>query len=192
MSTIVLDTSISLDGFVTGPNDGPGNGLGDGGDALHRWFWQDGEPDAYRDALFARTGAIVASRRVYDITHGWEGSHPVGVPVVVVTHVAPPTEDVPVGATPLTFVTSGVPDAIASAAAIAGTDREVYLMSAAAVGRQALAAGLVDELRIHVAPVVLGGGTRLFDEGGFGPVALERRRVVAAPHATHLEYRVVR
>jgi dihydrofolate reductase len=190
MAEIVLDTSISLDGFVTGPNDGPANGLGDGGEALHQWLW-DEEADPYREAMFARTGAIVASRKVYDITNGWDGSHPVGVPVVVVTHVAPEPEEVPQGATPFTFVTSGVEDAIAEAAAIAG-EREVYLMSAASVGRQALAAGLIDVLRIHVAPVVLGGGTRLFDEGGVGPVALEPLRVVAAPRATHLEYRVVR
>ncbi|HWI73908.1 MAG TPA: dihydrofolate reductase family protein [Baekduia sp.] len=192
MSTIVLDTSISLDGFVTGPNDGPGNGLGDGGDVLHDWLWHDDAPPDYRDALFARTGAIVASRRVYDITRGWQGSHPVGAPVVVVTHAAPPAEEVPQGDTPFTFVTTGVPDAIAAAAAIAGPDREVYLMSAAQVGRQALAAGLIDELRIHLAPVVLGGGTRLFDDGGVGPVALERLRVVDDPQATHLEYRVLR
>jgi dihydrofolate reductase len=190
MAEIVLDTSISLDGFVTGPNDGPANGLGDGGEVLHQWF-NDDEEDPYRDAVFDRTGAIVASRKVYDITRGWGGSHPVGVPVVVVTHVAPEPEEVPRGATPFTFVTSGVEDAIAEAAAIAG-EREVYLMSAASVGRQALAAGLIDVLRIHVAPVVLGGGTRLFDEGGVGPVALEPLRVVASPHATHLEYRVVR
>jgi dihydrofolate reductase len=127
---------------------------------------------------------------MYDITRGWGGSHPVGVPVVVVTHVAPaPQEEVPQGETPFTFATGGVEDAVAEAAAIAG-EREVYLMSAASVGRQALAAGLIDVLRIHVAPVVLGGGTRLFDEGGVGPVALEPLRVVAAPRATHLEYRV--
>src|SRR4051812_10477436 len=103
MADIVLDTSISLDGFVAGPDDGPANGLGDGGEALHQWVWD--EEDPYREAVFARTGTIVASRKVYDITRGWGGSHPVGVPVVVVTHVAPAPEEVPQGATPFTFVT---------------------------------------------------------------------------------------
>jgi dihydrofolate reductase len=87
MAKVVLDTSISIDGFVAGENDGRGNGLGDGGDGLHAWLFDDA-PDAYRDELFARTGAIVASRKVYDITRGWKGSHPVGHPVFVVTHAA--------------------------------------------------------------------------------------------------------
>jgi hypothetical protein len=72
MAKVVLDTSISIDGFVAGENDGRGNGLGDGGDGLHAWLFDDA-PDAYRDELFARTGAIVASRKVYDITRGWKG-----------------------------------------------------------------------------------------------------------------------
>jgi dihydrofolate reductase len=191
MSKVVLDTSISIDGFVAGENDARGNGLGDGGDPLHTWLMDDA-PDRYRDEMFARTGAIVASRKVYDITRGWNGSHPVGHPVFVVTHAPPDAGEVPQGATPFTFVTSGVGDAIAAARTEAG-GREVYLMSAAAVGRQALAAELVDELRIHVAPLVLGAGTRLFDAGGVGgPVALERIRVVESPHATHLEFRVRR
>ena len=192
MGKVVLITTISVDGYVTGPNAGPGNGLGDGGEPLHDWYFAS-EPDAYRDGAFARTGAIVASRKVYDLVDGWGGSHPVGRPVVVVTHRAPAPEDVPQGTTPFTFVTTGVPDAVAAACAIAGDEHEVYLMSAAEVGRQALAASVVDELRIHVAPLVLGGGTRLFDEAddGLGPIALEPIRVAASPGAAHLEYRVL-
>jgi dihydrofolate reductase len=191
MSTIVLDISISIDGFVAGPNDGRANGLGDGGDVLHAWLF-DPPPDRYRDAMFARTGAIVASRRVYDITRGWGGSHPVGAPVFVATHTAPTPHEVPAGATPFTFVTTGVADAVAAARSAAGDEREVYVMSGAATARGALAEGLIDELRLHVAPVILGAGTRLFDAGGIGPVALERLRVAQSPLATHLELRVVR
>jgi dihydrofolate reductase len=89
-------------------------------------------------------------------------------------------------------VTTGVADAVAAARSAAGDEREVYFMSGAAAARGALAEGLIDELRLHVAPVVLGAGTRLFDAGGVGPVALERLRVAQSPLATHLELRVVR
>ncbi|MGR6998399.1 dihydrofolate reductase family protein [Yinghuangia aomiensis] len=204
MTRIIADISVSLDGFVTGPDPGPDRGLGTGGEALHTWAFSEDPDDRriLRDAT-ARSGAVVLGRRLFDIVdglHGWDdetgyGAGEVGKPAfVVVTSAAPPS----VRLTDLdwTFVTTGIADAVAAAreraeaaAAARGMDLDVVLMGGGATIGSALAAGLVDRLSIHLAPVVLGSGTPLFHEGPRRE--LVRRSVMATSTATHLVYDVV-
>ena len=189
MGMVEVDISMSVDGFVTGPNVDEHPGLGDGGEVLHDWFWKD--PDRQRlldDALFATAGAVVTSRKVYDLTGGWGEDGLYGMPVFVLTHRA--HEVVRKGKTTFTFVTDGIESAIAQARAAAG-DKKVHIMGGATVVQQALAAGVVDSLHLHVAPVVLGAGTRLFDNLS-GPIALERTEVVESERATHVRFRITK
>jgi len=189
VGVVEVDISMSVDGYITGPNIDKYPGLGQGGEILHAWCWQD--PDGPRlldDALFATSGAVVTSRKVYDGTGGWGEDGFYRMPVFVLTHR--PHEVVVKGDTTFTFVTDGIGSAIAQARAAAG-DKKVHVMGGASVVQQALAAGLVDSLHLHVAPVVLGAGTRLFDNLP-GPVALERTEVVESRYGTHLRFRVVR
>jgi dihydrofolate reductase len=158
MSKVVIDMTMSLDGFVAGPEDGPEYPLGknDG----NRFFdWYSSGQESYRHKLFkpepganldqvklmyAESGAFVFGRRTYEITHGWGGAHPVnGVPVFVLTHTPPPENTVPKGPSNLTFVTDGIASAIRQAREVAG-ERDIKL-GGASPGQQALKAGLCDE-----------------------------------------------
>jgi dihydrofolate reductase len=202
MGKVVFNMTVSLDGFVAGPNDGPDNGLGDGGNALFTWYFtgttevpiSDGnmvlkvspQSAALLQEAIASYGAGVWGRRTFDIAHAWAG-HPPGTPCFIVTH-HPPAEWVKPGS-PFTFVTDGVESAIRQAQAAAG-DKDVVICTASIL-QQCLNAGLVDELHLDVAPVVLGQGVRLFDHL-IAPVKLEILRVVEAPNVTHLAYRVVK
>jgi dihydrofolate reductase len=184
---VEVDISISLDGFITGPGE-HGAGLGAGGEVLHHWFTEDpAGPELLDGALFATSGAVVTSRKVYDGMDGWGESGFYRMPVFVLTHR--PHEAVVRGETTFTFVTEGIEAAIGQARAAAG-EKKVHVMGGASVVRQALAAGLVDSLHLHLAPVLLGAGTRLF-EGLPGPIALERTEVVESQFATHLRFRVL-
>ena len=204
MSKIVIDMTMSLDGYCAGPGDGGDHPLGrHGGMAIFDWYSSGDE--TYRSPLFrpapganleqvelafAESGAFIFGRRTYDITHGWNGRHPMnGMPVFVLTHTPPPSDTVPQGPSNLTFVTDGIGSAIRQAKAVAG-DRHVKL-GGASPGKQALEAGLVDEILVHVAPYLLGGGVRLFDSLAAG-VRLEKLAVTDGPFATHLRYRVLR
>lgn len=193
---------MSLDGFIAGPQDGPGNGLGDrGGRHIFDWYFGGDEPhpryDMFRPAganravmerLFDETGAMLTGRRTYDITNGWDGTHPVhAIPIVLLTHRAP--KDPPQGRSPLFIVTSGLPDAVSKAKDVAG-DKAVGVVGAT-VAQQCLNAGLVDELWLSIAPIVLGAGVRLFHDTG-NAIALEKLEVVDAPQATHVRYRVMK
>src|SRR5690348_11907938 len=160
MSDMIVQMSMSLDGYIAGPNDSDANGLGDGGERLHQWMFAGSGPGTglaaadqeVFDELRGGTGAMISRRRVYDITHGWDGSHPFGgVPVFVVTHAAPGT--VPAGSTPFTFVTDGIASTVAQARRAAG-GKSVYVIGGASIDQQLLDAGLVDELRIDVIPVL--------------------------------------
>ncbi|MFG3224064.1 dihydrofolate reductase family protein [Kitasatospora sp. NPDC048194] len=204
MTRIIADISLSLDGFVTGPDPGPDNGLGTGGEALHTWAFSD-DPDDRRLLAEAtrRSGAVVLGRRLFDIVdgpQGWNedtgyGAGEVGKPaLVVVTSTPPPT--VRLGDLDWTFVTTGLSDAVTAArrraeaaSARTGTDLDVVLMGGAALVRSALDAALVDTLSLHLAPVVLGSGTPLFT--GAVPRTLKRRSAVATTTATHLVYDVL-
>jgi dihydrofolate reductase len=130
----------------------------------------------------------VTGRRTYDITNGWHGNGPLpGLPLFVVTHHVP--KHVPQGESRYTFVTDGIATAIEQAKAAAG-EKYVSLMGAS-VAQQCLRAGLLDEIQIHLVPVLLGGGVRLFDQLGRENIELETVRVLDAPGVTHLRYRVV-
>ena len=201
MSRVVIDMSVSLDGFVAGPDDGKADPLGrHGGMHIFDWYFsgQDyrdplfrPEPGANRDEverMFAESGAFIFGRRTYEIADGWGGRHPVnGVPVFVLTH--DPPADFPRGPSNLTFVTDGIESAIERAPAVAG-GKDIKL-GGASPGKQALAAGLCDEILIHLAPVLLGGGVRLFDPLPDG-IRLEKLSVTDGPFATHLRYRVIK
>lgn len=203
MTRIIADISISLDGFVTGPDPGPENGLGSGGDALHTWAFSD-DPDERRILRegTARSGAVVLGRRLFDQVdgvNGWNdeigyGAGEAGRPAFVVVTSSPP-ESVRLTGLDWTFVTTGPAGAVAAAreraeaaSAAGGRDLDVVLMGGGATIGSALDAGLVDTLTLHLAPVVLGGGTPLFT-GGM-PRTLVQRGVVRTPNATHLTYDV--
>ena len=203
MTRIVADISASLDGFVTGPDPGPDNGLGTGGEALHTWAFSDDPDDQriLRDAT-ARSGSVILGRHLFDIVDGpagWDdetgyGAGEVGTPPFVVVTSSPPAS-VRLGDLDWTFVTTGLSDAVAvareraeAASAARGHNLDVVLMGGGALIGSAVAAGLVDELTLHLAPVVLGAGTPLFRGGATRP--LVQRRVVQTSTATHLTYDV--
>jgi dihydrofolate reductase len=183
MAIVEVDISMSVDGFVTGPDLDRWPGLGEGGERLHAWLGHD-EGRRLSEATFAASGAVVTSRTVYEATGGWGEDGFYRMPVFVVTHR--PHEVVRKGETTFTFVTGGVAAAIEAAAAAAGNKR-VHVMGGASVVQQALRTGLVDHLRLHIAPLLLGSGTVLFD--GAGP-ELEHLDTVDTPEATHVTYRV--
>jgi dihydrofolate reductase len=188
MVMVEVEISMSVDGFITGPNE-EGAGLGEGGEILHAWFWHDPDRQSLADdALFATSGAVITSRKIYDETGGWGDTGFYRMPVFVLTHH--PHDVVVKGETTLTFVTEGIESAIAQAGAAAG-EKKVHVMGGASVIQQALKAGLVDSLHLHVAPIVLGAGTRLFDNLT-GPIELERAEVVESQFATHLRFRLVK
>src|SRR5436190_7999019 len=198
MTKVLAGITMSVDGYVAGPDDGPGKGLGEGGERLHYWVFggpwtyeggtggePTGEDAAWLEDAVSRVGAVVGGRWTYEAADHWGGENPWGLPFFIVTHRP---EDEPEGGA-LTFV-SGVREAIDRAAAAAG-DKDVHVMGGADVIRQALDADLVDELTIIVAPVILGGGKRLFD--GFDrSLELEHAGVRQSPHATFIDYRVKR
>lgn len=191
MGKTVFDTSMSLDGFITASNQTPQEPMGDGGEYLHDWaFGADETNRRFLEQAAAGLGAVICGRRTYDHSLPWWGADgPTGLarrPVFVVTH------DVPAGAPPGTvyrFVTGGVDDALEQAQAAAG-DQDVTIMGGADLGRQYLAAGLVDEVSIHLVPVLFGTGTRMFGELG-EHVLLRPVDVLDTPSATHLRYRIV-
>jgi dihydrofolate reductase len=198
MTKVAAGITTSLDGYITGPNDGPGRGLGEGGERLHYWVFggpwtYDEEPRGeatgadreFLDEAVARGGAVVGNRNTYEAAEAWGGRNPFGVPFFIVTHRP---EDAPADAG-LTFV-DGLDEAIARASEAAG-GKDVFVIGGADVIRQALRAGYVEELSISIAPVVLGGGKRLFDDFN-EPVTLEHLRLLQSPFATHITYRVVR
>jgi dihydrofolate reductase len=204
MGRIVAELSVSLDGFVAGPNDHPENGMGDGGMRLFDWY-SSGDvafPLPGTDMVFqisrasaellreewGNMGAMVAGRRMFDIAHAWGGHPPGGGPCFIVTHSAP-QEWVKPGS-PFIFVTDGVESAIRQARQTAG-DKDVDVSSASIV-QQCLRLGLLDEIQLDLAPVLLGGGVRLFDNLGGQQVQLERIRIVDAPGVTHMRFRVIK
>lgn len=201
---VAFDISMSLDGFIAGPNDGPELPLGAGGERLHQWLyelasWREphgltgGKTDRDAEILdeaFKNTGASIVGRRMFDNAGGWGENPPFRTPVFVLTHQAREPL-VKGGGTTFTFVTDGIESALAQARAAAG-DRDVCVMGGAGIAQQYLAAGLIDELHLHLAPVLLGAGTRLFEPLGAERIELECTRVIAAPGATHLRFRVVK
>jgi dihydrofolate reductase len=196
MAKVVAGITTSVDGYVTGPNDGPGKGLGDGGERLHYWVfggpWSyddetrgepTGEDAAWLAEVTSRVGAVVGGRWTYEAARHWGDQNPWGLPFFIVTHRP---EEEPEGGQ-FTFV-SGVEAAVERALESAG-DKDVHVMGGAEIIRQVLEAGIVDELSIIIAPVVLGGGKRLF-EGFSQTLNLEHLGVRQSEFATFIDYRV--
>jgi dihydrofolate reductase len=196
MGTVFVDISMSLDGFIAGPNDDV--------DPLHEWLYglkgfrephgMEGgttDPDSeVIDEAMKRSGAVILGRRMYDLAEGWGDNPPFHKPVFVLTHRArePLIKE---GGTTFTFVTDGAASALAQARAVAD-DRDISIAGGASTVQQYLGAGSVDEMQIHIVPILLGSGIRLFE--GIGPeqVKLETTRVIESPAVTHLRFRVLR
>jgi dihydrofolate reductase len=187
MAIVEADISISVDGFVAGPNTDQYPGLGQGGEILHAWLGESDGAQIIGDT-FASSGAVLTSRAIYDGTGGWGEEPPFRMPVFVLTHR--PHEVVVKGQTTFTFASDGITEAIAQAAATAG-DKKVHVMGGASIIQQALNAKLVDQLCLHVAPVLLGDGTPLFAHLA-GPIRLEQMEAVTTRYAHHLRYRVAK
>ncbi len=204
MTQVIADISISLDGFVTGPDANPDSGLGDDADALHAWAFSD-DPDDQRVLRegTARSGAVIMGRRLFDVgdgPNGWNdrmgyGAGEVGTPPFVVVTASPP-ESIRLKQLDWTF-TRTISEAVSVAreraegeSAERDEDLDVVIMGGGAVIASALAEGFVDTLIVHLAPVVLGSGTPLFSGGT--AVALQQRSVVPTTTATHITYSIAR
>ncbi len=196
MSKVVAGITTSVDGYITGPNDVPGKGLGEHGEQLHAWVfggaWSYGQDvqtemgaddKAWMDTQMAQVGAVVGGRWTYEAAEHWGDQNPWGIPFFIVTHRP---DEQPEGDA-FTFV-KGVPEAIERARE-AASGRNVHVMGGGDVIRQALEAGLIDELTIIVAAVILGGGKRLF-EGFAKEIQLEQLGVRQSRWATFIDYRV--
>ncbi len=197
MGKVTAGFSMSLDGFVADSKDGV--------DEVFKWYFagnaeaevrtgdttfkMTAEGADYIEAAGRGAGVLVSARRTFDITNAWGGKHPMDVPVVVVTHTVP-EEWAYRSDSPFTFVTDGIESAIQKAREIAG-DKDV-VVGAPSVTQQCLALGLLDEIHIDLAPVVLVDGVRLFDHLGTGPIELELTESSGTSHVTHLTYRVVK
>ena len=213
MGELTFEVTMSLDGFIAGPNPTLEKPLGEGGERLHEWMYglasfrerhglDGGETNADSELLeesMARTGATLMGRRMFSggagpweddpNADGWWGDDPpFHVPVFVLTHHARETK-VMEGGTSFNFVSDGIEAALEQARAAAG-DKDVLLAGGASIVQQYLKAGLLDELQIHIAPVLLGEGTSLFDRLGIEPLGLEATRVIASPSVTHLRFRM--
>jgi dihydrofolate reductase len=197
MGVVIVDLSVSLDGFIAGPDDGAALPLGRGGEALFAWMNASeanrvheylAPPDASRvivDEWMRASGAIISGRRTFDIAEGWKGGHPIDVPIFVVTHEPPTSGE---WSPRVSFVTDGVERALDLAQEAAGDG--VIGISGASVAQQLLRMQKLDEIQVSVTPVLLGGGVRLFDHFD-GPIGLEQTRVVPSDGVTHLRYRVI-
>jgi dihydrofolate reductase len=200
MGDVIVDLTMSLDGFIAGADDGPGLPLGRGGERLFAWMSAGPEsnrveerlapPDASKvvvDEWMTEAGAMISGRRTFDIAAGWKDGHPIDAPIFVVTHEAPTSGE---WSPRVSFVTDGVERALDLAQEAAG-DLKVSV-SGADVAQQLLRAGKLDEIQVSVVPLLLGAGVRLFDHLGPDPIALEQTRVIESDGVTHLRYRVLR
>src|SRR5215216_2629508 len=188
---------MSLDGYITGPNDRLNQGLGEGGEVLHHWVfgrrWSYGDElgeatgadKEVLDETFGPAGAAIVGRRMFDVVEGWGYQNPFPMPCFVLTHRV--EEELLEKAPSFTFVSEGIEGALEQARAVAGRN-DVLIGGGTKVIQQYLQSGLADEMRIHLAPVLLGAGIRLFDN--VGPMTFERTRIVESPFTTHLWYRV--
>jgi dihydrofolate reductase len=198
MSKVYTGASMSLDGYISGPDE-------TGFEHLFKWYGNGdvevptAKPDMtmrmtpvgaqYWREVMDMSGALVVGRKLFDFTRGWDGNHPMGVPVVVLTHSVP--DGWPREGAPFHFVTDGIEAAVAKAAELAGD--KVVGVNGGTIARQCLDAGLLDEVWIDLVPVLLGGGTPFFDQLASAPVALDGPvSVQEGTGVTHLRYRVRR
>jgi dihydrofolate reductase len=202
MSSTVLYMSMSLDGFIAGPNERPDNGLGDGGDRLHKWVFPDAEDDLDLETIVARlrgvsrqiydesmsTGAVIAGRGTFEPAGGWGGDHHDGVPIYILSRNPAPAW---AAEWPAVHYVSDLAAAVRDAKHAA--DDKNVLVHGASIAQRAITAGLLDELEIHLIPVLFGDGRRLFEHLGIEQRELERIRVLEGEGGvTHLRYRVCR
>ena len=201
MSSTVLYMSMSLDGFITGPNVRPDNAMGDGGLRLHEWVFPGAEAGDFDAAVarltgvnrqlydeFMSTGAVIAGRRTFEPAGGWDGDHHDGVPIFILSRHPKPSW---AAAWPAVHYVSDLADAVRDAKQAAG-DKNV-MVHGSGITQRLIALGLLDELEIHLVPVLLGDGIRLFEHLGTNPRELERTRVLEGEGGvTHLHYRVIR
>jgi len=190
MGSVIYDKSASVDGFIAGANMRIEAGLGDDGERLHEWAFQDQAGTEMLEREVERLGAVICGRRIYDMSiQYWGADGPTGaarVPLFVLSHGVP--DELPEGGV-YTFV-DDLETALARARETAG-DRNISVMGAD-VGRQLMNAGAIDEISVHLVPVLFGSGTPMFGQGVDEHVTLEFVGVSESPHATHLRYRVVR
>ena len=202
---VLVDISMSLDGFITGPNDGMDLPLGEGGDRLHEWLydlvsWRDrhgltgGRSDSDAEILdeaFETVGAVVMGRRMFDVAkEPWGDDPPFHMPVFVLTHEGREPL-VKQGGTTFSFVTDGIESALEQARVAAG-GKDVSVAGGAETIQQYLKAGFLDHIQIHLVPILLGDGRRLFDDLDTGQIQLESTRVIESPGVTHLRFRVIK
>jgi dihydrofolate reductase len=195
---VFVDITMSMDGFIAGPNDRPEEGLGEGGERLHEWVYglaswrgphgleggERNEDSELLDETTQRSGAVIVGRRMFDNARGWGESPPFHKPVFVLTHETREPEEKD-GGTKFTFV-EGVENALEQARAAAG-ELDVAVGGGAQTIQQFLAAGLLDEMQVHVAPLLLGGGVRLFADLD-GPREVSDLQASASPAAAHLRF----
>lgn len=191
MTRVVLDMSMSLDGFIAGSNVGREYPMGVNGKNLHTWIFSAPKDKVDADVereMFARTGAVIVGNRTFEVgVDLWEDV-PFPVPTFVLTHQG--REKLIQKSGSFTFITDGIESALQQARAAAG-DKDVRLMGAD-VAQQFLRAGLIDEIQINHVPILLGDGVRLFDHLDVKNSQLEKDRVLDSPHATHIRYRVLK
>ncbi|MGO9595265.1 MAG: dihydrofolate reductase family protein [Steroidobacteraceae bacterium] len=201
MAKVVVDVSMSLDGFIAGPDDDRARPLGGRG-ATHIFDWYFSGKVPYEGTMFRpqgnnrtvvaemfqQAGAMLTGRRTYEIANGWNGTHPVNaIPIVILTHKPPPT--FPKGKSEIVFVTDGIESGVSKAKALA-KNKHVGI-GGASVAQQALKAGLVDELLLHIAPILLGEGVRLFEHLGDEAIRLRKIGSLDAEDTSHLRYEVL-
>ncbi|MGE5172680.1 MAG: dihydrofolate reductase family protein [Betaproteobacteria bacterium] len=205
MKKVTFDISMSLDGYITGPNSSIERPLGEGGELLHQWLyrlasWRKrhginggkiNKDASVLDESFKRTGAVIMGRRMFDYgVKYWGDNPPFHVPVFVLTH-EPREKLVKEGATTFTFVTDGIKSALNKAKASAG-NKNVAVAGGAETAQQFIKARLLDEIQIHLVPILLGGGIRLFDHIGSELVTLKRTKVIESRRVTHIRFRVAK
>ena len=198
MNSVTCDLTVSLDGFVAGPNQSRATPLGDGGEDLHRWMFEEPEANATAIEGILSSGAYIMGRNMFagpgpgpwaEDWRGWWGEDPpYHAPVFVLTHHQRPPLQME-GGTIFNFVSDGIQSALDQSREAAGGE-DVAIAGGAETARQYLSAGLIDELRLHIAPVVLGSGERLLD--GVGNLKLEQTEVSGTRLVTHVRYRVIR
>lgn len=189
MGNVILHVTMSLDGFMAGPNISTTQPMGEGGLRLHEWVFNTSTSDIDAQVvkeLFATTGAVVLGRRTFDVgIEVWQDT-PFPVPCFVLTHN--PRQPLVMASGAFTFVDRGLNAALEQARAAAG-DKQINLMGAD-IAQQFLQAGLLDEIHLQIAPVLMGRGRRLFEHLGSAAIELERLQVIESPYVTHMQFRV--
>jgi dihydrofolate reductase len=203
MGKVTTGFSMSLDGFVAGPNDSPDKPLGEGGNRLFKWYSSDQEGEVPMGGGMmkmsregaelvqeagSRAGVLVTARRTFDIANAWGGRHPMDVPVVVITHTVP--QEWANKKSIFTFVTDGVESAMEKARQIAGD--KYIVVGAPSVVKQCLKAGLMDEIHIDLIPILLFDGVRLFDVLGVEPVDMKIIEATANSGVAHITFRIIK